>query len=105
MNRKERRKLLRDGINPKSVMDIYTKELYDRAFSDGIKHSADSIMVITAYMLHTHCGFGKQRLPEIMQWIHESIDAFNTGHLIPSDIDTMKEELEKYGCFFEKNVS
>lgn len=100
MNRKERRKLIRDGVNPKTVMDQYTKELYDKAFSDGIKHTADSIMVLTAYNLHTHLGLGKQRLPEIMYWIHESIDAFNTGHLVASDINLMKEELEKFNCKF-----
>lgn len=100
MNRKGRRKLLRDGINPKAVMDQYTKELYDRGFSDGIRHSAITIMIITADVLHTHLGLGKQRLPEIMQQVHENIDAFNTGHLIPSDIDLMKKELKKYNIEF-----
>ena len=78
MNRKERRKLLRDGVNPKAVMDKYTKELYDKAFSDGIRHTADSIMIITADVLHTHLGLGSKRLPEIMHQIAENIDAFNT---------------------------
>ena len=100
MNRKERRNLLQKGVNPKTVMDRYTKELYDKAFYDGIKHTADAIMIITADVLHTHLGLGSKRLPEIMQQINENIDAFNTGHLEPSDIRLMKEELEKVNCYF-----
>lgn len=102
MNRKERRKLLRDGVNPKAIMDKYTKELYDKAFSDGIRHTADSIMIITAYCLHTHLGLGGKRLPEIMEWIGINIDSFNTNHLKPEDILLMREELEKYNVYFDK---
>ena len=102
MNRKERRRLLRDGVNPKAVMDKYTKDLFTQGFNAGIEHSAQSIMVIVAYCLHTHLGLGEKRLPEIMYWIHENIDAFNTGHLMPDDIYLMKEELEKYNCLFER---
>ena len=104
MNRKERRKLLRDGVNPKAVMDKYTKELYERGFHDGIDHTADSIMIITAYCLHNHLGLGKQRLPEIMEWIGLNIDSFRTGQLVPKDIDLMKEELERYNVYFERKL-
>lgn len=83
MNRKERRKMYRDGVNPKTIMDQYRKEAYEAGFHDGIKHTADSIMVITAECLHTHLGLGKQRLPDIMHWIHENIDAFNTRTFSP----------------------
>jgi len=78
VNRKERRRMEKLGYNKKEVMDRYTKDVFDKAFNAGIKHTADSIMIITAYNLHTHLGLGKQRLPEIMYWINESIDAFNT---------------------------
>ena len=101
MNRKERRKMYRNGVNPKTIMDQYRKEAYEAGFHDGIKHTADSIMVITAECLHTHLGLGKQRLPEIMEWIHINIDSFNSGHLVPSDIDLMKEELKKLNVVFK----
>lgn len=104
MNRKERRKLLRDGINPKAVMDKYTKDLYEQGFHDGIQHTADSIMIITAYCLHNHMGLGKKRLPEIMEWIGLNIDSFNTNQLQPDDIKLMREELEKYNVFFGRET-
>ena len=78
MNRKERRKLLRDGVNPKTVMDKYRDDTLEQGFQAGIRHSCIAIMTITAYNLHTHLGLGRKRLPEIMNWINESIDAFNT---------------------------
>lgn len=104
MNRKERRKLLRDGVNPKQVMDKYTKELYEQGFHDGIEHTATSILIITAYCLHNHLGLGQKRLPEIMQWIGLNIDSFNTGQLQAEDIQLMKEELEKYNVTFTKKI-
>lgn len=101
MNRSQRRNLLQKGYNPKAVMDQYRKEVYEQGFKDGIHHSGISIMIITADVLHTHLGLGGKRLPEIMHQIHENIDAFNTGHLHPSDIDLIKAELAKVGCHFE----
>lgn len=102
MNRKERRSLLQKGVNPKAVMDKYREEVYDQGFRDGIHHSAMTILIITADVLHTHLGLGKQRLPEVVYQIHENIDAFNTGHLQPQDIFEIKKELEKVGCFFNE---
>jgi len=104
MNRKVRRKLLRDGVNPKAIMDKYRADVYEQGVLDGIHHSAMTIMIITADVLHIHLGLGSKRLPEIMHQIHENIDAFNTGHLAPSDIDLMREELEKLNCYFEMGV-
>ena len=78
VNRKERRRMEKLGYSKKEVMDRYTRDITDKAFSAGIKHTADSIMIITAYVLHTHLGLGKKRLPEIMYWVHENIDSFNT---------------------------
>lgn len=100
MNRTQRRNLLQKGYNPKSVMDQYRKETYEQGFRDGIHHCAITILIITADVLHTHLGLGSKRLPEIMHQIHENIDAFNTGHLQPNDIFTLKEELAKVGCHF-----
>lgn len=101
MNRKERRNLLQKGVNPKAVMDKYREEVYEQGFKDGIHHSAITIMIITADVLHTHLGLGSKKLPEIVYQIHENIDAFNTGHLQPSDILLIKEELSKVGCHFD----
>lgn len=100
MNRKQRRNMLQKGVNPKVVMDKYRQEVYDQGFQDGIHHSAITIMIMTADVLHTHLGLGSKRLPEVMQQINENIDAFNTGHLEPNDILLIKEELAKVGCIF-----
>ena len=78
VNRKERRRMEKLGYSKKEIMDRYAQDTFEKGFSAGIKHTADSIMIITAYNLHTHLGLGKQRLPEIMYWINESIDSFNT---------------------------
>lgn len=100
MNRKQRRNMLQKGVNPKVVMDKYREDAYEQGFKAGIHHSATTIMIMTADVLHTHLGLGSKRLPEVVQQIHENIDAFNTGHLEPNDILLIKEELAKVGCIF-----
>lgn len=100
MNRADRRKLEQKGYSQKSIMNKYRNEAYEQGFSDGIRHTQSTIMMMTAYVLHTHLGLGKKRLPEIMYQIQEDIISFETGHLTVSDIPAIKEELKQVGCEF-----
>ena len=92
--------LKKKGFSQKAIMDRYRKEAIDQGFGEGIKHTQTVILMMTAYVLHTHLGLGKKRLPEIMWWIQENIKSFGSGHLTKLDIPVIKEELKKCGCEF-----
>lgn len=47
-------------------------------------------------------GLGKKRLPEFMDKILRTIDAFRTEHLTPNDLYEMRDECQKYGFDIEK---
>lgn len=58
----------------------------------------DIYSIAVAYTLNYVCGFGKKRLPEVMQRIWNNVDSFKTGHL---SIEDCIEELKKNGVEFE----
>lgn len=58
----------------------------------------DIYSIAVAYTLNYVCGFGKKRLPEVMQRIWNNVDSFKTGHL---SIEDCISELKKNGIEFE----
>lgn len=101
MNRQERRKYEKQGFSQKSIMNKYRNEAYEQGFKDGIKHSCECILMMTAYTIKTHLGLGKKRLPKLMHYIRNNIASFSTGHLEMADIPVIQEELRKVGCEFK----
>lgn len=97
MNRQERRKLERKGVNKKVIMDTWSKDNYDRGFSDGMRFVEEAVCIMTAYTLNYKLGFGRKRLTKIMYDIFNNIDSFRTGHLTRDDFDTIKSEMSKLG--------
>ena len=97
MNREERRRALKNGVNFKTVIDKSLSDEYDRGFNDGMKHVEDVVFYMTAYTIQYKLGFGNKRLCRIMHDIFNNIDAFRTGHLTKSDFATIKEEMNKLG--------
>lgn len=97
MNRAERRRLEQKGLNKKTIMDNYCKELYEKGFQDGMRHVEEVIFYMTAYTLQSRLEFGPKRLQRIMWQIFNNIDCYRTGHLEPQDFLTIKEEMRKLG--------
>lgn len=50
--------------------------------------------IAVAYTLNYKYGFGRKRLPNVMEEIMKTFDCFTSGHL---SIDDCKSELEKAG--------
>ena len=61
----------------------------------------DIYRIAVAYTLRYVCGFGKKRLPEVMQRIWNNVDSFKTGHL---SINDCIQELKENGIEFETIV-
>ncbi len=101
MNRQERRKYEKQGFSQKSIMNKYRNDAYEQGFKDGIKHSCNCILMLTAYAIKTHLGLGKKRLPKLMHYIENNITSFSSGHLSIEDISTIQEELRSVGCEFK----
>lgn len=100
MNRAERRKYEKQGVNRKQIMDKYCEELYDQGFRDGMRHVNECVFYMTAYTINYKLGFGEKRLKQIMHDIFNNIDAFRTGHLTKSDYQDIKSQVEKLGVKF-----
>lgn len=77
------------------VVRVREKELED-IYNHKLVEYVDVMIVMTAYTLNLE-GFGKKRLPKIMNRVLNNIDAFRTGHLQTEDFDVIKKEVEKLG--------
>ena len=107
MNRAERRKALKSINTPKKFTDTLSEALdfqrrdMEKQFEQQRKDMVDVVLTMTAYTIQYKLGLGKKRLPEIMGYILDNIDAFNTGHLTKEDFKTIKEDLKKYNFYIE----
>lgn len=97
MNRQERRRAEKVGMNKKQIMDRTLSDTYEAGFKSGMKHVIDITFYMVAYTLNYKLGFGRKRLQEIMYSIYDNIDAYRTGHLTVDDFDTIKADIEKLG--------
>ena len=107
MNRSERRKALKSINPPKKFTETLSEALdfqrrdMEKKFEQQRKDMVDVVLTMTAYTIQYKLGLGKKRLPEIMGYILDNIDAFNTGHLTKDDFETIKEDLKKYNFYIE----
>lgn len=97
MNRAERRRAERNGMNRKEIIDRTLNDSFEAGFKSGMKHVIDIAFYMTAYTLNYKLGFGNKRLTQIMYDIYNNIDAYRTGHLTVDDFDTIKADMEKLG--------
>ena len=98
MNRAERRRLEKNGVNKGTIMKQYGEEAFEAGRKAGMKEATEIIFYMTAWTIQYKLGFGRKRLQTIMWQIFNNIDCFRTGHLYPDDFPKIKEEMqEKYG--------
>ena len=85
----------------------------DQVYSEMIRRCEDKTMdliyqymdiysITVAYTLRYACGFGKKRLPEIMERIWNNIDAFKDGYI---DLHDCINELKENGVDFDNILS
>ena len=102
MNRKQRRDYAKNINTPKKLEKIVfgiVKDREEKIIEDYNNRKTDylyAIFYIVAYVLGNE-GFGKTRLPKIMNRILMNIDCFRTGELAPEDFDEIKKEVESKG--------
>ena len=97
MNRQQRRKLERQGYSKQAVEKRYKDDAYEQGHRDGMLKAIEISFYMTAYTMNYKLGFGKKRLVQMMGWIYDNIDAFRTGHLSSSDLDSIKKDIENMG--------
>lgn len=75
-------------LDKQSEIDI------ELAYKKGLKETVKNYSVAVAYTLNYKFGFGKKRLPKLMEEIYFICDSFKTGHL---SLDDCNEELKRVG--------
>lgn len=93
-NPKKLRKWL-DGVFNDMVKECEKKTM------DTIEEYLNIYSITVAYTLHYVCGFGKKRLPEVMERIWNNLDCFKTKHL---DLQDCIDELTQCGVEFENII-
>ena len=89
MNRAERRKAARQGVDHKTLHQIQKE-----AVKKGISETVASVLACTLMTLRDEFGFGEVRAKRFMEHFHRHFDDINTGHVSLADIkQTMEEEL------------
>ena len=101
MNRKQSRKLEKQGFSQKIIMSRYRQDAYDQGHRDGVKHTYKTTLLLTAYALNNHLHLGRKRLPEIMGVILSYIDSFNTQNLFRNDMPVIASKMKKLGFDIE----
>ncbi len=102
MNRAKRRKLAKQINTPQKLEQVVEATTRERT-ADIVKEYRQKLLdytevmvVITAYVLNLE-GFGKKRLPKIINRILMNIDSFRTGELTPEDYTIIRKEMENLG--------
>lgn len=104
LTKRQEKRLKKVFNNPKQlrkwVDDVYNDMLKacEVKTEQRILQYLDLYSISVAYTLHYVCGFGKKRLPQIMQRIWNNVDSFKTGHL---KIEDCIKELKENGIEFE----
>lgn len=104
LTKRQEKRLEKVFNNPKQLRK-WVDEVYQDMVSKVSKETEDRILqyldfysIAVAYTLNYVCGFGKKRLPEVMERIWNNVDSFRTGHL---NIEDCIIELQKNGIDFE----
>lgn len=102
---KRQEKQLTKVFNDPKKLRKWIDEVYHEMISKCEQETEKRIMeyldiysIAVAYTLRYTCGFGKKRLPEVMQRIWNNVDSFKTGHL---SLEDCIEELYDNGIEFD----
>lgn len=104
LTKRQEKRLTKVFNNPKQlrkwVDEVYSEMIIkcERQTQDMIMQYLDIYSIAVAYTLRYVCGFGKKRLPEVMQRIWNNVDCFKSGYL---SLDDCISELEENGISFE----
>lgn len=71
---------------------------FEKRYLDELYLSVENFATATAYTLRYTCGFGKKRLPEVMERIWNNVDSFRTGHL---SVEDCENELKEFGIYIK----
>jgi|WetSurMetagenome_2_1015567.scaffolds.fasta_scaffold601612_2 hypothetical protein len=88
MNRSERRRLVKNGVTAKDLLNLqHTEGMY------AVKQTVHDYSVAVASILHDKLGFGTTRLECTLTDISELFDGINKGYVSIEDLEkTLKEE-------------
>ncbi len=67
-----------------------------------INEYLDIYSIAVAYTLRYVCGFGKKRLPQVMNRIWDNVDAFRLNYI---NLDDCLEDLKENGIEFETIIN
>lgn len=107
LTKRQEKQLTKVFNNPKKLRkwidDVYKDMLTacEAKTENMILQYLDIYSISVAYTLRYTCGFGKKRLPEVMQRIWNNVDAFKTEHL---SIEDCIKELKENGIEFDSIV-
>jgi hypothetical protein len=105
MNRAKRRELAKRINTPQKLEQLVEATTRERTadiineYRQKIVDYTEVMVVITAYVLNLE-GYGKKRLPKIINRILMNIDSFRTGELTPEDYQIIRKEMEDMGVKF-----
>ena len=111
LTKRQEKQLLKSFDNPKKLRK-WIDEIYHDMISScekqtkaAIEQYLDIYNIAVAYTLRYVGGFGKKRLPEVMNRIWNNVDSFRTGHLSFEDcLQELKENGIEYDAIVNDNT-
>lgn len=97
MNRAERRRQERLGVDTRNIMEQYRQEAYSAGYMAGMAHEIEVTFNMLAYTLSYKTDYPKEKIQELLRTAYLHIDSFRTHQLLPEDYDTICKELEEQG--------
>ena len=94
--------------DPKKLRKWIDKVYYEmiekckKKTQDMIDEYLDIYSIAVAYTLRYVCGFGKKRLPEVMNRIWDNVDAFRLNYI---SLDDCIQDLKENGIEFESIIN
>ena len=94
--------------NPKKLRKWIDKVYHDMLLNceqktkTMIDEYLDIYSIAVAYTLRYVCGFGKKRLPEVMNRIWNNVDSFREGYI---NLDDCIKDLKENGIEFETIIN
>lgn len=111
LTKRQEKQLTKVFNNPKKLRkwidEVYNEMIIrcEEGTEKRILQYLDIYSIATAYTLGYVCGFGKKRLPEVMQRIWNNVDSFKTGHLSLEDcIKELKEKGIEFDTILHKEI-
>lgn len=104
LTKRQEKRLEKVFNNPKQLRkwidDVYQDMVVacEKKTENRILEYLDIYSITVAYTLRYVCGFGKKRLPEVMQRIWSNLDCFKEGYL---SLEDCIQELEENGIVFD----